>query len=313
MWANRGYAAIAMDLSGRRPPSPKYDDQGKKIPDFSHQRSMRVRLDKAGLDHTHIEKFRCIDETIENDWPFHAVANAMRAHTLLRSLPGVDPERTAVTGISWGGYTTCLTASIDDRFKAAVPVYGCGFLHEGESVQKPAIDALASKRDAWIAAYDPSSHLSKCRTPTFWVNGTHDVHYVLDSYVKSYSLVKGPKTFRIKPRMGHSHTAGWAPIEIAIFIDSVLKKGKPLPEVGPLRVEADKVSVSIQSTAAIREAKLAYTSDSGRRSDRVWHHVAAKVAEGKAVAVGLPDDANTWLMVITDERGAIVTSAVGQR
>jgi len=29
-----------------------------------------------------------------------------------------------VTGISWGGYLTCIVAGIDDRLKAAVPVYG---------------------------------------------------------------------------------------------------------------------------------------------------------------------------------------------
>lgn len=103
-----------------------------------------------------------------------------RAHTLLRSFPEVDPVRTAVTGISWGGYTTCLAASLDDRFKAAVPVYGCGFLHEGESVQKAAIDRLAERREAWITAYDPASYLHKCVVPTFWVNGTHDINYVLD-------------------------------------------------------------------------------------------------------------------------------------
>ena len=35
-----------------------------------------------------------------------------------------------------------LQRELDDRFKAAVPVYGCGFLFEGESVQKPSIDKL---------------------------------------------------------------------------------------------------------------------------------------------------------------------------
>jgi len=60
----------------------------------------------------------------------------------LRSFPDVLPDRTAVTGICWGGYTTCLVASLDDRLKAAVPIYGCGFLYEGESVQKPSIDKL---------------------------------------------------------------------------------------------------------------------------------------------------------------------------
>ena len=104
-----------------------------------------------------------------------------------------------MTGISWGGYTTCLVASLDDRFKAAVPVYGCGFLHQGESVQKPQIDQLDQRRSDWVAAYDPSSHLARCTVPTFWVNGTNDVHYVLDSYAKSYARRVDPRLFASSP------------------------------------------------------------------------------------------------------------------
>jgi hypothetical protein len=39
----------------------------------------------------------------------------------------------------------------------------------------------------------------------------------------------------------------------------------------------------------------------------------ARIEEGKVVAEGLPAEANTWLVTITDERGAMVTTAVGVR
>ena len=313
LWAKRGYAAISMDLSGHRPPAPQYDEKGEKITDHNHPREARVRLEKGGLDQGHPQKFDSIGGSIDDDWPYHAVANVMKAHTILRHSPGVDPERTAVTGISWGGYTTCLSASIDDRFKAAVPVYGCGFLHEGESVQKPSIDALGERREAWVAAYDPGSHLAKCRVPTFWVNGTHDVHYVLDSYAKSYSLVKGPRTFRIQPRMGHSHPAGWAPQEIGIYVDSILKGGLPLPEVGEMKVRGTRVSVPVSSRTKLVSAELHYTEAAGKRSEREWKSLPAILGEGVVTADGLPATANTWLFTITDERGAMVTSAAGLR
>lgn len=314
MWAKRGYAAIAMDLSGHRPPAPAYDEKGEKIPDHNHPREKRLRLEKGGLNQSHLEKFESIGGTIDDDWPYHAAANVIKAHTLLRSFPEVDGNRTAVTGISWGGYTTCLVASLDSRFQAAVPVYGCGFLHEGESVQKPSIDKLGDRRQDWIDAYDPSSHLSKCTVPTFWVNGTHDVHYVLDSYAKSYSLVRGPKSFRIEPRMGHSHPAGWEPKEIGIYIDSRLKGGVPLPEVGALAVTGDgSVSVPFSSRTTVVKAELHYTSGDGLRSKREWSMIPATLEDGKAVATGLPEDANTWLMTLTDDRGALVTSEVGFR
>lgn len=123
------------------------------------------------------------------------------------------------------GYTTCLVASLDDRFKAAVPVYGCGFLYEGESVQKPQIDRLGNRAFLWGAAYDPGSHLGKCTVPILWVNGTHDRHYVLDSYSKSYGRVKGPRTIRIQHQKRYGHIPGWEPMEIQVFIDSILRGG----------------------------------------------------------------------------------------
>jgi hypothetical protein len=39
-----------------------------------------------------------------DQWSYHAVANVILAHSLLLSFGDVDKERTAVTGISWGGY-----------------------------------------------------------------------------------------------------------------------------------------------------------------------------------------------------------------
>ncbi len=315
LWAQRGYAAIAMDLSGRRPPTPTYRPDGSKIPDANHPREERVRLEKAGLDHSHLEKFESIgDGDRSNDWPFHAAANVMKAHTLLRSFSEVDPDKTAVTGISWGGYTTSLVASLDSRFKAAVPVYGCGFLHEGESVQKPSIDALGDRREAWVASYDPGSHLGKCTVPTLWVNGTHDKHYVLDSYAKSYGIVSGPRTIRIEPRMRHGHQPGWEPKEIGIFVDSLLIGGTPLPQVGEMTVnDAGTVTVAYESEIPLKAAVLHYTSDEGLRTERKWRTDPAVIGEGKVIAKGLPESANTWIMTLTDERDAMVSSEVGFR
>lgn len=313
LWAKRGYAAIAMDLSGHRPPAPKFDAKGEKIPDHHHDPATRTHLEKGGLEQGHVQKFDCIGGPVENDWPFHAVANVMKAHTLLRGFAGVDPERTAVTGISWGGYTTCLSASLDDRFKAAVPVYGCGFLHEGESVQKPSIDALGERRAAWVAAYDPSSHLGQCTVPTFWVNGTHDVHYPLDSHGRSAALVRGSRAFRLEPRMAHGHEPGWRPAEIGLYVDSILKGGLPLPLVGGMTLADGTITVPVTAKTKLTKAELHFTTAPGKRSEREWRSLPARIEEGRVVAEGLPAEANTWLVTLTDERGAMVSTAVGMR
>ena len=310
LWAKRGYAAIAMDLAGSRPPDPTYDPKTGAPVGHQSDGKLRTRLPNGGPFHGHTEKFDCIGGDTSDDWPFHAAASAMRAHSLLRSFPEVDAEHTAVTGISWGGYTTCLVASLDDRFKAAVPVYGCGFLHEGESVQKPSIDKLGDRRAEWVKEYDPGSLLPRCHVPIFFVNGTNDVHYVLDSYMKSFNVVPGPKQMRIEVNMRHGHPPGWAPKEIGLFIDSKCRDGKPLPVPGKPVVEGNQVRVTCTSPTVLKKAELNYTTDTGLRSKRQWKTLPATIDGTTITAPKPPQDANTWYIAITDERDAMVSTVV---
>lgn len=310
LWAKRGYAAIAMDLSGSRPIDPVYDADGVPVLNQTAKQDTRTRLPNGGPGHGHTEKFDSIGGDISDDWPYHAVASVVRAHSLLRSFPEVIADRTAVTGISWGGYTTCLVASVDDRFQAAVPVYGCGFLFEGESVQKPAIDKLGERREQWIRAYDPSSLLVHCRVPILFVNGTNDVHYPLDSYQKSFDVVPGRKQMRIEVNMRHGHPAGWAPQEIGLFIDSFCRGGKPLPVPGKLAIEGDQVRLAYTSAVPLKSAALHYTTDGGLRSKRTWKSLPAEIGAATVVAPKPPAEANTWFISLTDQRDAMTTTPV---
>lgn len=311
LWAKRGYAAIAMDLSGSQPIDPIYDPKtGVPVLNQTAKPETRKRLPNGGPNHGHPEKFDSIGGDTSDDWPFHAAASVMRAHTLLRSFPEVDAEHTAVTGISWGGYTTCLVASLDDRFKAAVPVYGCGFLHEGESVQKPSIDKLGDRKALWVKEYDPGSLLPRCHVPILFVNGTNDVHYVLDSYMKSFNVVPGEKQIRIQVNMPHGHPPGWAPKEIGLFIDSKCRAGQPLPVPGKPEIKGDKVEVTCQTSTALKQAKLNYTTDTGLRSKRNWTIVPATINGTTITAPKPPANANTWYISITDERDAMVSTPV---
>ncbi|HSH93156.1 MAG TPA: prolyl oligopeptidase family serine peptidase [Roseimicrobium sp.] len=311
LWAKRGYAAIAMDLAGSRPPDPVYDAKTGAPVGHQSNSKLRTRLPNGGPDHGHAQKFDSIGGDVSDHWPFHAAASVIRAHSLLRSFPEVDANHTAVTGISWGGYTTCLVASLDDRFKAAVPVYGCGFLHEGESVQKPAIDKLGDLREKWVKAYDPSSLLPRCHVPILFVNGTSDVHYPLDSYQKSYDVVpEKKKQMRIEIKMPHGHPPGWAPKEIGLFIDSFCRDGKPLPVPGKLEVQGDQVRLTYSSAVSLKSATLNYTKDTGLSSKREWKSVPAEIGKTTVAAPKPPVEANTWYLSLTDERGAMVTTPV---
>ena len=112
-------------------------------------------------------------------------------HSLIRSLPEVDPERTGVTGISWGGYLTCIVAGVDPRFKLAVPVYGCGFYRD-TLFQDNLKQLTHDNADRWLAWWDPSVYLGLAKMPMLWVTGSNDFAYTLNALQPSYRLPNGP-------------------------------------------------------------------------------------------------------------------------
>jgi hypothetical protein len=83
-WMARGYAAIAVDLGGYAL------IEGK------------MQRDQVSGGPTGYGAFETIDWPMKSQWTYHAVANVIRANSLLGSLQGVDSSRIGLTGISWG-------------------------------------------------------------------------------------------------------------------------------------------------------------------------------------------------------------------
>ncbi len=299
LWAKRGYVAIAMDLAGMRP-----DEKDNKV---------RTRWLDGGPDQSHIAKFDTIrTEDRSDDWPYHAVSNAILAHSLIRSLPYVDADRTAVTGISWGGYTTCIVASVDNRFKAAVPIYGCGFLQEHSSWLGEFLKLGPELTAKWVKEYDPGSHLPRCSVPIFFVNGTNDAHYWLNSYMKSFNVVtQAPKNIRIEVKMPHGHEVGWKPLEIGLFIDSKLGVNgeNPLPVIKDLpSVASEKATARVQHQTALTKAAFVYAQPGGDVNKREWTTVPAEIKGDDLSASAPPAGTDMYFFTVTDERGAMVSS-----
>lgn len=298
LWAKRGYAAIAMDLGGKRPDLAAAHDDKK-----------RTLVEGGGPDQGHPSKFNTIaTEDLSDDWPYHAVANAVLAHSLLRAQPGVDPGRTAVTGISWGGYTTCLVASVDSRFKAAVPVYGCGFLNDNSAWMKEFANLGPEKTKRWVEMYDPRSYLPSCRVPMFFVNGTNDFAYPLDSYMKSFDAVPGEKSIRIGVKMPHGHPQGWAPEEIGAFIDSKLTGGPKLPVLEKPTTK-DTTATSAVKDAEVASAELVFTTAEGPINKLEWQTAPAAI-QGGAVSAPMPADARIYYFTAKTTKGLMVSSPV---
>lgn len=288
-WADRGYAALAMDLAGRGPDGERLADAGPEQDDKT--------------------KFRDFtDDEVDQTWPYHAVAAVLRGCSLLASREEVDAERIGITGISWGGYLTCIAAGLDDRFKAAVPVYGCGFLAEN-SVWQPTFERMSEdQRERWVRNFDPASYLADVRCPMLFVAGTNDYAYPLDSLQKSYRLVSEPVHLTIRVKMPHSHPDGWAPMEIGIFLDSILKDGRPLPTIGPAELRGGRVVAQTSSTVPITRAELHYAVADGPWKKRGWQSTSAVHARD-TVSVELPNIRPlVYYLSITDERGAQVST-----
>lgn len=305
LWAKQGYAAIAMDLAGYRPAEDKNQ----------HKKENRTRLPQGGPDQSHAEKFEAINKDQSEHWCYHAPANAILAHSLLRSFPDVNKDKTAVTGISWGGYLTCIVAGLDNRFKAAVPVYGCGFLNN-HSVFENSINRLSpDDAKSWMQLYDPGHYLKAVQMPIFFVNGTNDFAYWLSAYQRSYEAVgeSTPRNIRIEVKMGHSHPAGWRPMEIARFINEKLKDETPLPVVSKPQIDGNKVTANLDKPLAIKSAVLNYTTDEGPNPKRTWHAIPLGVDDTVISGPAPPAEAKIWFINVTDETGAMTSSPLTRK
>ena len=293
LWNNQGFAAIAIDTNGAVPQAINETDPDK----YRHAWAgpPRYGFNDAAWD-------------VRDQWPYHAVAAIIRAHSLMRSMPEVDSSNIGVTGISWGGYLTSLVVGVDPRFKFAIPVYGCGFVHEGTSWNK-AVDQYG--RERWVSLWDPSSHLGRAKLATLWINGTNDAHYHMPLFQKTYRLPQGPRSVAIRVRMDHGHGSGWAPPEIYAFAKAAVGKGDRLVEIVRQTAGNGRASVEYRAPRGVdvQSAELNYTTDDGAWRERHWNTVAASVeAPAQRVVADLPVDVTAYYFNLTDSRGLLASS-----
>ena len=215
-----------------------------------------------------------------------------------------------MTGISWGGYLTCVLAGVDPRFKFAAPVYGCGFLGVN-SAWLPAFEKMGTeKAELWLRQWDPSGFLGQVKVPMLWVNGTNDFAYPMDSWQKSYRLPTGARELCLRIRMPHGHgPAGENPEEIHVFANSVLRHGKPLATIATQGQQGDEAWVKFVSAAPIVSAELNYTLDQGRWQDRKWEQLPATIDSVNGRATGkVPAAATAFYLNLFDDRQCAVSS-----
>lgn len=294
LWNSRGYVAIAMDLCGCVP-------TGTTAKWTRHEYGGPPGWDAS---------FDQLDGPVEDQWTWHAVSAVIRAHSLIRTFPEVDSNRIGVTGISWGGYLTSIVAGVDSRFRFAVPVYGCGFLGEN-SAWLPAFERIGAEKAAlWLRQWDPSGYLGRAKMPILWVNGTNDFAYPMDSWQNSYRLPQTERTLCLRIRMPHAHgPAGEAPEEIRVFADQFLKEGKPLVKIIEQGHSPSEGWCSFESDAAVVNAEIAFTRNTGKWQDRVWESLPATIdLQKRRVSASVPADATVFYLNLFDDRNCAVST-----
>jgi dienelactone hydrolase len=289
-WAADGYAALALDISATGGNENKFEGNG------------------PGQDKK--EKFEDIAlGDLKNMWSYHAVADVILAHSLLLSFPEVDADKTVITGISWGGYLTCLAASLDNRFKAAAPVYGCGFY--SDCVFKNDLAKMKSSDSIkWLKSFDPSVYLPFAQPKFLFINGNKDAWFYVNAYHKTYSLIKPEqRTVTIFPNMKHSHADGWASEEIKCFFESTLNKGFPLMKVGKVAVQDSVLSVPFETNISVLSASFYYSNDlNSSNTKREWTELKATTDNKTKTVFCLKTEFKIGFFTLKDVRNMSVSS-----
>lgn len=195
----------------------------------------------------------------------------------------------------------------DNRFKFAIPVYGCGYLPGSDGVQGDGIKP-GQQEEIVNKYWDGSAYFSNVTIPTLWVVGTNDKHFPLPSVQKSSQSVNALAILRFQEGMKHGHYPGWAPEEIYSFANSIVNEGDKLLQFDIPKITGSQASVSITASVGVREAELLFTKDSGVWLERKWEKLPAKIS-GASISASIPPGCTTLFFAAKDENDLMVSSA----
>jgi len=300
MWMKRGFAAIAIDIFGGVP-----DNRDGAFGGNTRPISPRHEFSGPG----HLNQFAEADDPPEEQWPYHAVAGIISAHSFLASLDGVDAGRIGITGISWGGFAAELAAGFDRRLKFAAPVYGCGGFDSLRIVPR---SLPAAKRGRWVELWDPNRHLPGVKTPFLWAGGTADFFFDIFNWNNSSKLTLPPcRALRIN--MPHSQRDGMNVPELLPFADAVVS-GREFPRLTD--AAADAAAGRLEARWAfhevrIRSAQLIATRASGCWNDAIFRAQEAHFDPAAGIVTGtLPEEWTAAYLNLEDENGCFYSSEV---
>ena len=288
-WNARGYAAIAMDTCGAMP-----EADGAR--GMAHPRHAWGGAPGWGAFGDQMEL------PPEKQWFTHAVSAVIFGHDLLRAMPEVDAERIGVTGVSWGGVLTILAAGVDPRFRAACPVYACGFLYEENPwIEKETRHATASAIDWWrrhasasaVAwwqnEWDPANFVPAIGCPILWYASTNDETIFYPKSWQRTTELANQSERSLVVRLHHAHGRfSEEQHEIDAFFDEYLADGRERVKLTDTRLEDGRLTVRWRGERP-RAALLAFTLEKNYGwFFKEWLELPAEVGDG-VLSAELPD------------------------
>lgn len=287
-WNAQGFAAIAMAVEGQtdvRIPGAPAGAQWQRHA-FGGPARNGIYGDAA--------------EPLADQWMFHAVADVILAHSLLRAQPAVDAALVGVCGISWGGVITSTVVGIDPRFAFGIPIYGSGGLDRAAEHYRRALQDNAIYREVW----EPLRWLPRATLPLLWLTGPRDAHFPLEVQQASYRAARGARMVSVPFAMKHSHPAGWLPPDSYAFAKAIVATGRPWARELAQETRDGTARVDFETTQPIQSAALIF------RRGTEWEQVPARVettAGRVAASAALPAGTTAWFFNL--EAGGLTLSS----
>ena len=284
-WNQNGYAAIAMDLEGHLPGSHFFGVEGNFPPDQGHMNAGPKRIGWFGD----------IALPDKEQWFYHAVADVIRANSLLRSFPEINPKKIGLTGISWGGTIVSAVAGIDSRYAFVIPVYGGGFIHKH--------DMTPDQYREYLAKWDPSAYLPYAKMPMLWVQGANESVFPLDKFSKSAETAGGTSTLCIRPFLPHGHGFGWEEVwEIGNFANGIVKGSAPMPRVARPQIDPKDGLVHAKFTGDLKSAAVGFTT-AGEWKNQILPSIPCSIGKGEVIATKPLPGGTTAFMINASGNG----------
>ena len=297
-WNGKGFVAIAPDFYGN-----EYGSLTKKERDHC----------VGCIDEMPAGSFMNTAKEYRDSWTYHAVSNCILAYNVLRDTGKVNPEKIAMTGISWGSVVACIVSGVDKRFKAFGVVYGGGFVYETPCFEKDT-GYISRKGDSeWIACFDPISYLPQNDKPTMFTFGADESCFSPWNNMRSARLCKGEVCYAVKESLFHSHR--WNDDDemrhIYLFINSVIN-GTPMPfTVQSAVLVENALFAKVDKPQSVERAKLVFTFSNLEEDSREWKWTSTPATRtNDSFMAEIPTSATAWFMEFTDNQANKMTEFI---